>query len=98
MRNATNLISVLVSSSGEEVERIVEIEIVVTVEMTSNEIVDLLFRDLVKILEFVHRREFDDVQSVREYSICGQVHYQREWEVSEKEDEPGFRFRRCSAS
>ena len=65
MKRRTNLVSVLVSTSGEEVERIVEIKVVMTVEMTSDEIVDLLFRNLMKILEFVHRRELDHVQSVR---------------------------------
>ena len=63
------LISVLVPPSSEKVKSIVRVEIVVAVEMPSYKVMDLLLRLLMEILELVHGRELDDIQSVRKDSI-----------------------------
>lgn len=57
-------IPVLVSTSGEEVKGIIEIEIIMTIKMTSNKFVDDILLDSVQILEFMHRLEFDDIQTI----------------------------------
>lgn len=67
--HVNSLVSVLVSTSSEEVKGVVKIEVVVTVEMTSDEVVDLLFRNGVKILELVHGRELGDVETVGSDSV-----------------------------
>jgi hypothetical protein len=51
------------------VDRIVEIEIVMTIEMASHELVDLSFRCRVQILKFVHSLEFDNVEPIWEYPV-----------------------------
>lgn len=63
------LIPVLVSTSSEQVDGVLKIEIVMTVKMTSDEIVDLLFCLNVQVLELVHSGEFDNVQTVRQDTI-----------------------------
>ena len=62
-------IPVLVATGCEEIERVLRIKVIVTVEMTADEIMDLLFGLLVQVLEFVHGGEFLDVESIRQYSI-----------------------------
>ena len=59
----------LVTTGREEVERIVSIEVVVTVEMSSNEIADLILSLLMEILELMHSREFFDVETIGEHAI-----------------------------
>lgn len=59
------LVPVLVAAGDEEVEGFVEIEVVVAVEVTADELVDLLLGDRVKILKLVKGRKFLHVQSVR---------------------------------
>lgn len=63
------LVSVLVSTGGEEVQSVVKVEIVVTVKVTANKVVDLLLRCLMQVLELVHGRELDDVHTVGQDSI-----------------------------
>lgn len=45
------LVAVLVATSSEEVERLVEVKVVVAVEVASDKVVDLLLRDGVQVLE-----------------------------------------------
>lgn len=68
--HVNTLVAVLVPTGGEEVQSVVQIEVVVTVEMATYEIVDLLLGDSVKVLELVHCGELGDVQTVGEDSIC----------------------------
>lgn len=46
------------------IERVIQIEVKVAVEVTPNEFVDLRLGGRVQVLEFVHRLELDDVQAV----------------------------------
>ena len=62
-------VSVFISTCSEEVESVVWLKVVVAVEMTSNEVVNLLFRLLVQVLEFVHSRELLDVQAIGQNSV-----------------------------
>lgn len=62
-------VPVLVATRCEEIERVLGIKVIVTVEMTADEIVNLLLGLLVQVLEFVHGGEFLDVESIRQYSI-----------------------------
>lgn len=59
-----SLVAVLVTTGGEEVERVVEVKVVVAVEMASDEVIDLLLRDSVEVLELVHGRELGHVETV----------------------------------
>ena len=63
------LVAVLVPTCGEEVERVFQIEIVVSVEVALDELVDLGFGDGVKVLELVHGRELDHVETVGEHAV-----------------------------
>ena len=69
-KHINTFIPKLVSTSSEQVERVVQIEIVMTIEMTSDEIVNLLLGLDVEILEFVHSRELLDVKTVGKDTIC----------------------------
>lgn len=62
-------IPVLVSASSEDVERVVGLKVVVTVEMTSNEVVDLLLGLLMKVLELVNGRKLGDVEAVGQNTV-----------------------------
>lgn len=63
------LISVFVTTGSEEVQGVVGIEVVVSIEMPTHEIMDLLLGLLVQILELVHGREFGDVEAVGQHAI-----------------------------
>ena len=63
------LVPELVSSSSEEVHGILKVEVVMTIKVASNEVVDLLLGLNVQVLELVHRRELLDVETVREDAI-----------------------------
>lgn len=67
--HVNTLVSKFVSTSCEHVDRVLQIEIVVTVEMTPDEIVDFLFGLDVQILKLVHGGELDDVETIGKYSI-----------------------------
>lgn len=69
-KHINTFIPKLVSTSSEQVQCVVEVEIVMTIEMTSDEIVNLLLGLDVEILEFVHSSELLDVETVREDTIC----------------------------
>jgi hypothetical protein len=58
-----------VSTSSEEVQSVVQIEIVMTIEMSSNEIINLFLGLNVEILEFVHCCKLLDVQTVGQDTI-----------------------------
>jgi hypothetical protein len=52
-----------------------------TIEMTSDEIINLFLGLNVEVLEFVHGCEFLDVETVGEDSICGLARSTREVDV-----------------
>lgn len=60
-KHINTFIPKLISTSSEEVQSIIQIEIVMTIEMTSDEIVNLLFGLDVEVLEFVHCCKLLDV-------------------------------------
>jgi len=63
--HVNTLITVFITSSNEEVEGVAfQVPIIVTIKVTSNKIVDLLFADSVQVLEFVHSGEFDNIQTI----------------------------------
>lgn len=51
------------------VKGIVKIEVVMSVEVATDELVDLCFAGGVEVLEFVHSLELDDVETVRKNAI-----------------------------
>lgn len=67
--HVATLIPVLITTSSEEVQRVIRIEIIVTIEVTAHEIVNLLLGLLVQVLELVHGAELCDVESVGEHAI-----------------------------
>ena len=73
MNISTPLVSVFVTSSRKEVEGVLGIEIVMSVEMTSYKIVNLLLGLLMQVLEFVGGSEFGDVHAIREYTVWGSL-------------------------
>lgn len=58
------LVAIFVSTGSEKVEGIVEIKVIMTVEMATDEIVDDILFDGMQILKFVHGTEFDDIETV----------------------------------
>lgn len=62
--------SVFNSEMDTHVEGIVEIEIIVAIEVTAYEVVDLRLGDSVQVLELMHRREFDHVQAIWQDAVC----------------------------
>jgi hypothetical protein len=62
-------IAVLVTTSGEEVKSLVGVEVVVAIEVTTNEVVDALLVDLMQVLELVSCRELLDVQAVGQNTV-----------------------------
>ena len=69
-KHVNTFIPKLVSTSSEQIKSVVQIEIVMTIEMTSDEIVNLLLGLDVEVLEFVHSSELLDVETVREDTVC----------------------------
>ena len=47
------------------IERIIQVEIVMAIEMTSHKFVNLCLACLMQILKLVHSLELDDVKSIR---------------------------------
>jgi hypothetical protein len=98
------LVPVLVPSRGEHVDRVLEVKVVVSVKVTSDELVDLGLGKGVQVLELVHRLELDDVETVGENSVCARPG--RSMRISnaspcariDHQDIPGFRFNKCSLS
>jgi hypothetical protein len=62
-------IPVFVPSGGEEVEGLFWIEIVVTIEMTSDEFGDAVLVDLMQVLEFVRGGEFLHIQTIGQNTV-----------------------------
>ncbi len=62
-------VPVLVSPGGEEIQRVLGLEIDVAVEMTAHEIMNLLLVLLMQVLELVHGREFLDVEAIGDDAI-----------------------------
>lgn len=46
------------------VKSVVQVKIVMSIEVTSNKIIDLCLGRGVQVLEFVHSLEFDDVETI----------------------------------
>jgi hypothetical protein len=63
------LISELIASSGEEIQGVVGIKVVVAIEVASDKVVNLLLGLLMQILELVDRGEFRHVQAVGKHTI-----------------------------
>lgn len=63
------LISVFVSSCGEDVQRIVWVKVVMSVEVAANKVVNLLLRYLMQILELVHGGELGHVETVGQDTV-----------------------------
>ena len=63
------LISELVATRSKEVEGVFWLEIVMTIEVTADKVVDLLLGLLVEVLELVQGRELGDVEAVGENTI-----------------------------
>ena len=63
------LVAVLVTTSSEEVEGVLEIEVIMAIEMTPHEVMDAILGDGVQVLELVHGRELDDVQTIGQDTI-----------------------------
>ena len=63
------LIPVLVATSGEEVKRLVRVEIVVAIEMTTDKVVDALLVGLVQVLELVSCAELLDIETVGQNTV-----------------------------
>lgn len=69
-KHVNTLVPELVSPGGEHVDGVFQIKVVVSVEVTTNEFVDLLLGHCVQVLEFVHGRKLFHVQTVRQDTIC----------------------------
>jgi len=63
------LVAIFVAASGEEVQGVGRIEVIMTVEVAADEVVYLLLGLLVKVLEFMGSCEFGDVHAVGENTI-----------------------------
>lgn len=63
------LIPELVATGSEEVEGVFWLEVVVAIEVTADEVVDLLLGLLMEVLELVHGRKLGDVETVGEDTI-----------------------------
>jgi len=50
-----SLVAVFVAASNKEVQSLIQIEIVMSVKMAANKLIDFLFGNGVQILEFVQR-------------------------------------------
>lgn len=63
------LVSELVATSSEEIERVLGIEVVMTVKVASDEVVDFLLGVLVQILKLMHGRELGNVEAIGQDSV-----------------------------
>lgn len=67
--HVNTLVTVLVSTGGKEVESVLKVEVVMTVEMSSDEVVDFGLGEGVHVLELVHGRELGHVKTVGDDTI-----------------------------
>ena len=51
------------------IKSVFKVEVVVSIEMSTDEFVDLRFCSGVEVLKFVHRLEFDNVQTIWKHSV-----------------------------
>lgn len=63
------LVTVLITTSGEEVKSVLKIKIVMTIKVTTDKVVNALLGNGMQVLELVHGRELDNVQTVRQNTI-----------------------------
>lgn len=63
------LVTVLISSSGEKVKSVLQIEIIVAVKVTPDKVMDAILGHCVQILELVHCLKLDDVETVGQHTI-----------------------------
>lgn len=68
-KHIDTLIPILIPPCGKHVQGIVQIEIVITIEMAPNELIDLGLGGGVHILEFMHSLKLDDIQAIGQYPI-----------------------------
>ena len=68
-KHVHTLITELVTTSSKQINRIFQIKVVMTVKVTSDEIVNFFFRLNMEVLKLVHGREFDHVETVRQDTI-----------------------------
>jgi hypothetical protein len=85
-KHIATLIPVLVSTGSEEVQCVFKIEIVVSVKVASNEIVNLFFRLGVKVLELVHSGKLDNIQTVWQHTIWLSLEQMLRFERSDMRD------------
>jgi hypothetical protein len=58
-----------IKSKSTHVERIVETKVIMAIEMPTNKVINLCLGSGVQVLEFVHRLELDDVETVGDDAI-----------------------------
>ena len=52
-----------------DIEGVIEIEIIMTIKMAADELVDLLLASGMEILEFMHGLELDNIEAIRKHAI-----------------------------
>lgn len=52
-----------------EIDSVVQVKVVVSIEVSSNEVVDFLFVQCMLVLELMYRRELDDIKAIWQYAI-----------------------------
>jgi len=67
--HVNTLVAELVPTSGEEIESVVQVEVVVSVEVTANKVIDLLLGLRVQVLELVHGGEFLHIQTIGQHTV-----------------------------
>lgn len=68
-KHIDTFVAVLVSSSSEEIQRVLGIKVVLAVEVTSDEVIDLDLRLLMQVLELVRCRELLDIESIGQNTV-----------------------------
>jgi hypothetical protein len=95
--HVNTLVPEFVSTGGEHVDGVFQVKVVVAVEVTTDEFVDLLLRHCVQVLEFVHGRELFHVETVGQDAVCelGMRYRFRQFPARYS---PGFLLSNCSLS
>ena len=63
------LVAELITTSGEQVDRVFKVKVVVAVEVAADKLVNLLLGQRVEVLELVHGRKLDHVETVGQDTI-----------------------------
>jgi hypothetical protein len=58
-----------VNPKSTHVECVVEIEVIMTVKVAPDKFIDFGFACCMQVLKFVHRLEFNDIQTIRKYTV-----------------------------